>query len=156
VNKSVNVEVTVLATLHDQHGVEFHCSWPDDSGAWHSGPISFPYGASRNKLKFKLDDKTGLDLEFLDQPHDAIWFDANSCPVDGNGTELGQITDKEVHKDSVSSKRKKLTLTNLNTQECSLHYALRFTGKALDSGAKVQKPLYVCDPELRNRGGGTV
>lgn len=150
-SKSVNVEVTVLATLHDDHGVEFDCSWRDDSGAWHSGPIEFPYGASKNKLKFVLDDRTGLDLEFLDQPHDAIWFEADACPTEANGTDLGQITDKEVHKDAVSSKRKKLTLTNLNTQECSLHYALRFTGEPLDT----QQPPYVCDPELRNRGGGT-
>lgn len=154
--KSVNVEVTVSATLHDENGVEFHCSWPDDSGALQSGPIEFPYGASRNKLKFKLDDQTGLNLEFLDQPHDAIWFNADSCPSTGDGTDLGQITDKEVQKDPVSAKRGKLTLTNLNTQECSLHYALRFTGKPLNSGGKIQNPPYVCDPELRNRGGGTI
>jgi hypothetical protein len=152
VGKSHNVEVTVLATLHDKHGVEFHCSWPDETGAWHRGPIEFPYGASRNKVKFELDDRTGLDLQFLDQPHEAIWFDSNGCPCDGNGTDLGQITEKEVHKDAVSSKRRKLTLTNLNTEECSLHYALRFAGKPLPSG---DGPPYVCDPELRNRGGGT-
>lgn len=151
-SKSINVEVTVLATLHDKHGVEFHCSWPDDSGAWQSGPLEFPLGASKNKIKFKLDDRTGLDLQFLDDPHDAIWFNADECPSDGNGADLGQITDKEVQKDPVSSKRKKLTLTNLNTQECSLHYALRFTGSESD----VQSPPYVCDPELRNRGGGTI
>jgi hypothetical protein len=154
VSKSVNVEVTVLATLHDDHGVEFHCTWPDDSGVVHSGPITFPVGASKNKVKFRLDDKTGLDLQFLDQPNDAIWVDANGCPRDANGTDLGQITDKEVAKDPVSSKRKKLTLTNLNTEECNLHYALRFTGKSARSGGTAEQPLYVCDPELRNRGGG--
>jgi hypothetical protein len=154
VSKSVNVEVTVLATLHDHHGVEFHCSWPDDSGAWHSGPIEFPFGASKNKVKFKLDDRTGLDLEFLDQPHDAIWFDVGGCPCDANGIDLGQITDKEVHKDAVSSKRKRVTLTNLNTQECSLHYTLRFTGKEMSIGGADYSPPYACDPELRNRGGG--
>ena len=152
-SKSLNVEVTVLATLHDEHGVEFHCTWPDDSGTWHSGPIEFPSGASKNKVKFKLEDRSGLELQFLDQPDDAIWFDATGCPSSGNGNDLGQIKDKTVEKDPVSSKRKKLTLTNLNTQECSLHYALRFTSKAAQSGG--QQPLYVCDPELRNRGGGT-
>lgn len=148
----MNVEVTVLATPDGEHGVEFQCKWSDDSGTSHSGPIEFPLGASKNKVKFRLEDRTGLELEFLDQPHEAIWFNADGCPNDGNGTDLGQITDKAVERDPVSSKRKKLTLTNLNTQDCSLHYALRFTGKAPDSGG--QQSLYVCDPELRNRGGG--
>jgi len=150
VSNSRNVDVTVVATLHQDHEVHFHCMWEDEEGAWHSDAIEFPPGASRNKLKFKLEDRTGLDLQFLDKPHEAIWFDAGKCPCDGHGTDLGQITDRNVEKDPVSAKRKKLTLTNLNTEECSLHYALRFKGKA--SATKV----YACDPELRNRGGGTI
>lgn len=149
-NKSKNVEVTVLATLDPDGGVDLKCSWPDDSGAWQSGPIEFPYGSGNNKVKFKLDDQTDLDLQFLDQPGDAIWFNVDTCPSDGKGNDLGQITDKALEKDSVSAKRKKLTLTNLNTNECSLHYALRFDGKA----APAASPPYVCDPEFKNRGGG--
>lgn len=155
-SKSVNVDVTVLATLHDDDGVQFHCSWRDDSGAWHSGPISFPFGYSKNKVKFRLDDRTGLDLEFLDQTHEAIWFDSDGCPRDRDGSDLGQIADRAVEKDPVSSKRRKLSLTNLNTEECNLHYALRFTGKDVSVGGGDYSPPYVCDPELRNRGGGTV
>ena len=149
-NKSKNVEVTVLATLDQNGGVDLQCRWPDDLGAWQSGPIEFPYGAGNNKVKFKLDDQTGLDLEFMDKPGDAIWFEAGKCPDRPDGSDLGQIKDKDVGKDPVTSKRKKLTLTNLNTEDCSLHYALRFDGKAATSAA----PPYVCDPEIRNRGGG--
>ena len=147
-----NVDVTVVATLNPATGVEFECSWRDQSGISQTGPIEFPAGASKNKLSFQLDDRTGLELEFLDQPHEAVWFNVDSCPADGNGADKGQITDKSVEKDSGSGKRKKLKLTNLNTEECNLHYALRFTGKETSGAA----PPYVCDPELRNRGGGTL
>ena len=149
---SKNVDVTVVATLNPATGVEFECTWQDQSGVPQTGPIEFPFGASQNKVSFRLDDQTGLDLEFLDRPHEAAWFNVDSCPSHGNGTDLGQITDKAVEKDHGSSKRKKLKLTNLNTEECNLHYALRFTGNEAGNSA----PPYVCDPELRNRGGGTL
>ena len=148
--KSKNVEVTVAATLGQSGSVDFECLWKDDTGASGSGAIEFPFGAGNNKLQFKLDDRTGLKLEFMDQPDDAIWFSVDGCPHGGPSDDLGQITDKSVETDQVSAKRKRLTLTNLNTEECTLHYALRFDGAPSGS----MKPPYVHDPEIRNRGGG--
>jgi hypothetical protein len=151
----MNVRVNVLAARHDEDGVSFHCTWEDSAGMSHSGPIDFPFGSGRNRVSFELDDRTGLNLEFHEQPHDAIWFQTNACPVAANGADLGQITDKQVHKGLLTRKRKKLTLTNRNTQACNLHYALRFTGRPwTNSQGQTHQPPYACDPEFRNNGGG--
>lgn len=148
---SLDVTVNVVATLHEDDGVEFQCSWKGDDGAWHSGPITFPYGSSNNKLTFDLDDKTKLNLRFEANAADAVWLNEGCCPTNGNGDDLGQITDRDVDRGS----KKKLTFKNLNTEECTLHYALRFTGDSWTNAAgKTFSPPYVKDPELRNSGGG--
>lgn len=147
---SKNVEVTVVATIDDHGGVNFNHSWDDGSGVSNKGPIEFPLGASNNRMKFLLDDQTGLKLQFVGKAEDAVWFSADGCPTGGPTDDLGQIKDKTVEQDAVTAHRKKLTLTNVNTEDCTLHYALRFDGNSSGNA----KPPYVYDPEIRNRGGG--
>lgn len=142
------IEVDVIATRHEDLGVDFLCMWEDSSGNWHSGPIEFPYRSGDHEVEFKLDDRSGLHLNFEKNAGDAIWFDLNSCPKSAGGSDNGQITDKQV------TANDKLKLKNLNSQACTLHYALRFTGDSWTSpGGKQHNGPYSYDPEFRNRGG---
>lgn len=144
------VDIDVIATRHEDHGVDFVCLWQDANRNWHSGPIVFPYDSGEHDVEFKLDDRTGLNLNFEASASNAIWFNANSCPTSASGDDKGQIRDKQV-----MSTDKKLKLKNLNTGDpCDLHYALRFTGDSWTSpGGKQHQAPYAYDPEFRNRGG---
>ena len=147
---SPKINVDVIATRHEDNGVDFICMWQDANKNWHSGPILFPYGSGEHDVEFKLDDRSGLNLNFENNVSDAIWFNVDCCPTSSNGSDKGQIRDKQV-----MSSDKKLKLKNLNTDECTLHYALRFSGNSWTSpGGKNHQPPYVYDPEFRNRGGG--
>ena len=147
---SQKLKVEVVATRHEDHGVDFQCLWEDADNNWHSGPIVFPYGSGEHDVEFKLDDRSGLNLNFQRDADNAIWFNADCCPTGANGDDKGQIHDKQVVIND-----KKLKLRNLNSGDaCNLHYALRFTGDAWTSpdGTRHQEP-YCYDPEFRNRGG---
>jgi hypothetical protein len=146
------IDVDVVATRHEDKGVDFVCTWQDGNGPWYSGPIVLPRQSGERDIEFKLDDKTGLKLNFETSANSAIWIKEGSCPTSGHGNDdKGQIKDKQV-----DTNDKKLTLKNLNTEECVLHYALRFTGDSWTSASGVKhEPPYVYDPEFRN-GGGTM
>ena len=141
---SIPVQVDVYAFEADGE-VFFAHSWRREGapkGA--KGNIKIEEGESQVPIKFHLHDKTHLHLRFMDTQDEPIWVDRNDCPTcwgDGDG----QISE-------VRSSPNLLTVTDANSGDpCVLHYALRFTGRATDSG-----PPYEYDPEIRNGGGGFI
>ena len=143
------INVTVLATRHEDDGVDFHCAWQDNSGHWYSGPIVLPKGSGTHEVAFELDDKTNLGLKFMGKGDEAIWVNADRCPKSAHGNnDKGQIKDRNVASD------RRLTLQNLNDDACVLHYALRFTGRPWTSpNGKQHHPPYMKDPELGSAVG---
>jgi len=142
------VEVDIVATRHEDDGVAFTCMWEDSKGHWHSGPVEFPYRSGEHDVEFELKDRTGLHLEFEKDVDDAIWFEVGQCPKGPGGNDQNQIVDK------TRASKAKLTLKNLNSDACTLYYALRFTGDSYTSpGGNKHSGPYAYDPEFRNRGG---
>jgi hypothetical protein len=140
--------VSVIATRHEDEGVDFHMLWQDSNKNWHSGPIVLPRNSGEYDVEFKLDDRTGLNLNFLANANEAIWVNADTCPTSASGNDKGQIKDK-----AVKTTDKKLTLRNTNEDRCVLHYALRFSGNSwTNSAGKVHSAPFVKDPEFRNGG----
>jgi hypothetical protein len=145
--------VEVIATRDWDKGVDFLLRWEFPQGVWNSGPMVFATGDRDRKIEYDLDDQTGLGLKFESKADDCIWVvDDGACPTSGNGSDKGQIKDKQRASD------KKLKLKNVNDVTCNLHYALRFTGASWSrpegTGTKTFKPPYEYDPEYRNSGGG--
>lgn len=141
--------VNVLATLNDDRGVEFYCTWQIDNGPWYSGPILLANRSGDYDVDFDLDDRTGLRLEFMPNVDDAIWINSGCCPFQGAcNDEKNQIKDK-----SIASKTK-LKLKNDNSGEpCVLHYRLWFDGNPWGSSiGNNYVPPYSIDPEFRNGG----
>ena len=141
------INVDVRASLRSNGTVRFDSWWrheDDPNGVWRSGPIDLPNGPDHYRMEFDLDDKSGRDLEFYQNPADAMYVNVGSCPQ-GPGNGGGQI-DFE----TVTNGKKKLTIKDVNQDPpCNLHYMLRFEGAA--NGAC---PPYEYDPEIRNGGGG--
>lgn len=146
---SHDMEVKVVATRNEDEGADFQITWEDDDGYWHNGPIVLPFDSGEYKIDFDLDDKSGLNMKFESTPGDAIWINADSCPVAGHGNDdKSQITDKRV------ASQTKLKLKNLNAgKACILHYRLRFNGDTwTNASGKTFGPSYSKDPEFRNGG----
>lgn len=144
-----SIEVDVRASRAPNGGVHFDTLWRnenDPSGVWNSGPIDLPHGPDHYRMEFDLDDKSGRDLEFYDEPADAMYVNVGSCPTapgDGGG---------QINFESVSNGKKKLTIKDFNQDPPrNLHYMLRFDGTSSSSG-----PPYQYDPEIRNGGGGKI
>jgi hypothetical protein len=112
-----------------------------------NGHIKIKEGEGDVPIRFRLHDRTNLDLAFLpvgssnqDSP---FWCSAVDCPTEwGDGN--GQIKSVE------NLPNDTLKVVDANSGDpCTLHYALRFTGKNVGSG-----PPYAFDPDIRNGGGG--
>lgn len=151
------VKVDIVAVIDpDTHQVVFHDTWESDwgKGTSKNQPIIFPQTAQAN-IHFNLSDKTGLQLKFYpyNPPHQMPTPPADYPIYVGTGPECpppaglngGQIT-------ILTSASNLLKVFNNNTSQCTLHYALRFSGNDNIAG-KTQAP-YVFDPEIRNGGGG--
>lgn len=146
---SHKLAVNVLATLNEDEGVEFYCIWQIDNGPWYSGPILLANRSGDYDVDFDLDDRTGLQLEFMPNADEAIWINSACCPFQGSGND-----DKQQIRDKTVASRRQLKLKNDNSGEpCVLHYRLRFNGAAWNSanGNNYVAP-YGIDPEFRNGG----
>ncbi|HXH00259.1 MAG TPA: hypothetical protein VNI79_07590 [Sphingomicrobium sp.] len=141
------IHVDVEATMTQSGDVRFQCRWKNDgSNDWECGPIELPRGPEHYRLIFDLDDKSDRGLEFYERPEDAIYVKVGSCPTEaGDG-------DGQIAFECVDVNKKKLTIKDFNQDPPrDLHYMLRFTGN--QHGAC---PPYEHDPEIINKGGGTV
>jgi hypothetical protein len=147
---SHKLDVSVLATLNEEEGVDFFCTWQIDSGPTNSGPILLAHDSGEYDVEFDLDDRTGLDLKFLPTVDESIWINSACCPFQASGNdEKGQISDK------ARASKTKLKLKNANLGDpCVLHYRLRFDGHPWTSpNGNNFVPPYSKDPDFRNGGG---
>lgn len=122
-------------------GVHFRHEWRWHSGhAGGKGRIDIPKRAAvdpATPIHFNLRDKTGRGLKFSDDGLGAIWVDRTGCPQ-------SQSDDPEIPPAQIKSTPKLLKLLNENSEECTLHYRLRFTDRA-------GKPESY-DPDIKNGG----
>jgi len=135
------VFVDVYAATGKDGGVDFSHDWRlrETGPIKGKGPIEVPRGTPRSPIHFRLHDETGRKLKFLDDAEEAIWARVGQCPTGKGGG--GQIE----YDDAVSG-GPTLKVKNANSEECELHYALRFK----DKDGKVE----CYDPVIRNKGGG--
>lgn len=103
------------------------------------GQIKIPRGEKDVPIHFHLHDRSRLNLAFESTASDAMWVSKTECPTaPGSG---GQINYDQ-------SSPNQLKVSDSNSEACTLHFALRFTGDELDG-----KTSYEYDPEIRNGGG---
>lgn len=106
------------------------------------GQIRIPHGEGDVPIHFHLHDRSGLRLKFETNASDAMWVSRTECPTEpGDG---GQISYR-------NSSPNQLQVSDSNSEECTLHFALRFTGDELNGATS-----YEYDPEIRNGGGGGI
>jgi hypothetical protein len=132
----VDVFVDVTAT-----GISFSHEW-----RWHNGPsegngtIHVPTRAEHEAgtpIHFNLHDKTSRGLRFSDDVHGPIWVRRDGCPV-------VKGSDSEIPEDKIERAPKLLKVFNENSEQCTLHYRLRFEDK--------DGQLEDYDPEIKNGG----
>ena len=99
--------------------------------------IVVPKGTPRSPIHFRLYDETGRQLRFFNDAEESMWARVGQCPNAAGGG--GQIDFSQA-----VSTGPNLTVHNLNSAKCNLHYALRFEDK---DGRVVSY-----DPEIRNGG----
>lgn len=115
-------------------GLEFTHEWrlegtPDKR----PGPIEVPEKNGETPMHFHLHDQTGLNLRFVNTAADAMWVKRDECPRQTS-------TDPQITYDKDPT-AKHLKVDNLNSEECTLHFALNFDS---DQGPKCY------DPEIKN------
>lgn len=141
--KPIYVDVKVQS----KHGtLEYDIKWKTMKywPFWNGGPIELSRNSGGHEMMFNLNDHTDFDLQFFNDPNDAIWVQPDSCPK-AKCNEGGQVTPV-----SVEDGDTQLRATNANSGDAvDLHYALNFNGKASKEG-----PPYRYDPIIKN-GGGT-
>jgi hypothetical protein len=122
-------------------GVSFSHEW-----RWQGGPsqgkgtIEVPKRAESDPgtpIHFHLHDDTGRCLRFTDDIQGAIWIDRSGCPN-------GQCGDPEIPGKKIQRTPNLLKVFNENSEECRLHYRLRFT----DQQGKSES----YDPDIKNGG----
>ncbi|HEY6662385.1 MAG TPA: hypothetical protein VIZ66_05630 [Sphingomicrobium sp.] len=132
------VDVTIEPTAT---GVTCSHEW-----RWQNGPsegkgtIDVPQRAqheSGTPIHFHLRDKTDRGFSFTDDIHGPIWVQRDSCPLAKSG-------DSEIPNDKIESAPKLLKVFNENSEECHMHYRLRFKDK------DGQSEDY--DPDIKNGG----
>jgi len=147
VKKPLEVNVDVYA-YREGDDVLFAHAWNLEGGqVRNKGRIKIGAGQGDVPINFVLHDNTKLGLAYLDVDDDGVegpfWCSQYACPIKwGNGG--GQIISIEKLSDT------KLKVVDANKGgPRTLHYVLRFNGKAVGSG-----PPYEYDPDIRNGGGG--
>ena len=115
---------------------------------WHGGPsegkgtIAVPQRAhdeSGTPIHFHLHDSTGRNFNFTDDIHGPIWVKRDGCPVI-------KSADSEIPEAKIQRTPNLLKVFNENSEECTLHYRLRFVDK------NGQTDDY--DPDIKNGGKG--
>ena len=125
----------------DGAGVRFWHEW-----RWQNGPSQGkgtikvpPRSASEpgTPIHFHLHDDTGRGLRFTEDAVGAIWVKRSECPE-------SQCSDNQIPEDQIQQAQKLLKVFNVNSEECTLHYRLRFIDEA------GQPESY--DPDIKNGG----
>ena len=113
---------------------------------WHNGPsegkgtIDVPqcaHGDDGTPIHFHLHDNSGRNFNFCDDADGAIWIKRDGCPESKSG-------DSEIPGDKIQRTPNLLKVFNENSEECTLHYRLRFVDK------DGQSESY--DPDIKNGG----
>ena len=119
--------VDVIARTTPAGAVEFSHQWRWNNGnPGGNGDIDVPRrkkDESGTPIHFHLRDQTqpNRGLDFADDP---IWVLRDSCPPDGRRCE-----DSEIPADKIERSNNLLKVVDLNSEECTLHYRLRFTDR---------------------------
>ena len=133
--------VDVHADNDGAGGVSYWHEWRwQDGPSEGKGTIDVPPRAASDPgtpIHFHLHDSTGRGFDFTD---DAIWVKRDGCPD-------SQCSDSEIPDDKIECTPNLLKVFNENSEECRLHYRLRFTDKDGQSDSY--------DPDITNGGKGT-
>ena len=134
--------VDVFARTGPGGAVEFSHEWRWNNGtSGGNGEIEVPprkKNEDGTPIHFHLKDQTQppRGLDFADDP---IWVLRDSCPPDGQ-----PCGDPEIPADQIVRTPNLLKVVDLNSEECTLHYRLRFTDR--------QGRPEAYDPAIRNGG----
>jgi hypothetical protein len=126
-------------------GLQFSHEWRwDDGNPGGKDAIDIPprqKGQPGTPIHFHLHDKTtpNRGLVFADDAEGPMWVQRWSCPPDG-----AKCEDPEIPGSEMQLSPNLLKVLDLNNEECSLHYRLRFK----DRDGKAES----YDPEIRNGG----
>ena len=129
----------------------YTADFEDGGGSNNDKALKFDKGPGYYRLEFSLDDDTGFDLAFLEEPTEAMWVATGThCPPPSAGNGGGEIDFELV------PVGEKLTVINRNRKAGTLCYDLRFNGKEQANPEKPGTfvPPYVFDPIMINGGGG--
>ena len=133
------VMVDVFAISSAAGKVEFSHEWRFDNGpSQGNGTIEVPKakpGDPATPIHFHLHDRTGQSLRFDEE--DAIWVKRSQCPAESS-------EDPEIPRDGIDVHPKLLKIIDRNSEECELHYNLRFKDR--------DGHLAEYDPSIRNGG----
>jgi len=133
--------VDVHADLTADGAVSFSHEWRwQDGSSEGNGSIEIPKRGEHEPgtpIHFHLDDKSGHNLQFADDDLGAIWVKRSGCPDEVS-------SDNEIPTDGIAVSPKLLKIFNENSEECTLHYRLRFTSKNGHSESY--------DPDIKNGG----
>lgn len=139
------VIVDVVARTHADGSVGFSHSWRwQDGTPGGNGSIGVPPRKADEPgtpIHFHLRDQTQprKGLDFTDDADGAIWVLRDSCPPAGQRCDDPQIpTDRIVRSPNL------LKVFDENSDECTLHYRLRFKDRAGNAEAY--------DPDITNGG----
>ena len=122
--------VDVFARTTQSGAVEFSHQWRwNDGTPGGSGDIDIPRrnkGGPGTPIHFHLRDQTQppRGLDFTADQDGPIWVLRDSCPPDGQPCE-----DREIPTDKIERTPNLLKVFDLNSEECTLHYRLRFTDR---------------------------
>lgn len=114
--------------------VEFTHEWRFENGpSKGGGAIEVPEKNGATPMHFHLRDETRLQLRFVEPANEAMWVNRDQCPRTVS-------SDKEIRY-GMPPAPKLLKIDNLNSEECTLHFALQFES---NEGRKSY------DPEIKN------
>jgi hypothetical protein len=118
------VVVTLKAEPDGNGGIEWddsQCRFIPPGSGKKSGQVLQITANGPADITFDLDDRTGRNLSFPDAPADAIWLqNGSTCPTQP-GDANGEFLIRQLGK-------KKLTITDTNSQNGEFGYALNFEG----------------------------
>lgn len=122
-------------------GVVFWHEWRwQDGPSQGKGTIMVPPRSASDPgtpIHFHLNDKTARGLRYTDDDLGAIWVKRSDCPD-------AQCSDNQIPVDKIQQAPNLLKVFNENSEECTLHYRLRFADK------DGQQESY--DPDIKNGG----
>ena len=132
------VDVTIDPTAT---GISVSHEWRwQGGGSEGKGTIDVPQRAQHEDgtpIQFHLHDNTGRQFRYSDDVHGAIWVKRDQCPASKSG-------DSEIPEDRIERTPNLLKVFNENSEDCTLHYRLRFIDKHGQSDSY--------DPDIKNGG----